>query len=131
MSDDLSPTDGPALGSDPFAQSDGTLPYLLRLREQSVRRVAQARAAPQPREAEPPAEPPDLGPPVPELPGFDDRDESAGALDRLASWILTDADEERLVQLVPRLGGRPYDDFGLSPRVTRRALAFFKLVYKY
>lgn len=133
MSEDVSPNDGPALGSDPFAQSDGTLPYLLRLREQSVRRVAEPRvaAAPERREPEAQPEPPDLGPPVPELSSFDDRDEAAGALDRLASWMLTDADEERLAQLVPRLGGRAYDEFGLSPRVTRRALAFFKLVYKY
>jgi len=129
--DEIAETDGPALGSDPFAQSDGTLPYLLRLREQSVRRVTQARAVPAPRDAGAPAEPPDLGPPVPELPSFDERDESAGALDRLASWILTDADEERVAQLVARAAGRPYDDFGLSPRVTRRTLAIFKLIYKY
>ena len=31
--DELGGGDGPALGSDPFLQSDGTLPYLIRLRE--------------------------------------------------------------------------------------------------
>ncbi len=123
--------DGPALGSDPFTQSDGTLPYLLRLRETSLRMVAEARSQPPGRERTAPSEPPDLGPPIPELPGFDDRDESAGALDRLASWLLTRSEEDRLVQLFARLDGRPYDDFGMSPRVARRTLAFFKLLYKY
>ena len=123
--------DGPALGSDPFTQSDGTLPYLLRLREVSLRMVTEARTQPPGRVRTAPSEPPDLGPPIPELPSFDDRDESAGALDRLASWLLTRSDEDRLAQLFARLDGRPYDDFGMSPRVARRALAFFKLLYKY
>jgi 1-acyl-sn-glycerol-3-phosphate acyltransferase len=132
MSPDETPeTQGPALGSDPFAQTDGTLPYLLKLRERSVQRVAEARTAAAPRAPAPAAEPPDLGPPVPELPSHDDRDEPANALDRLASWILTDADEERVTELVSRASGRAYDDFGLSARVTRRALAAFKLIYKY
>ncbi|MGH9886832.1 MAG: lysophospholipid acyltransferase family protein, partial [bacterium] len=123
--------EGPSLGSDPFTQSDGTLPYLLRLREHSVRMVTEAKAQPAAREREVLSEPPDLGPPIPELPSFDDRDESAGALDRLASWLLTRSEEDRLVQLFGRLDGRSYDDFGLSPRVTRRALGFFKLLHKY
>jgi 1-acyl-sn-glycerol-3-phosphate acyltransferase len=45
--------------------------------------------------------------------------------------LLTSSDEDRLAQLNAGLGGRAYDEFGLSPRVTRRALAFFKLLYKY
>ena len=127
---DLHEAVGPSLGSDPFSQGDGTLPYLIRMRERSVRMVAEA--APSARAAVPEAaEVPDLGPPVPELPSFDDRDESAGALDRLAGLLLGADDEERLAQLVASLGGRAYDDFGLSPRVARRALAFFKLLYKY
>jgi 1-acyl-sn-glycerol-3-phosphate acyltransferase len=129
--EDISVGDGPALGSDPFTQSDGTLPYLLRLRETSMRMVAEARTPTQGRARTSPSEPPDLGPPIPELPSFDDRDESAGTLDRLASWLLTRSDEDRLAQLFARLEGRPYDDFGMSPRVARRALAFFKLLYKY
>jgi 1-acyl-sn-glycerol-3-phosphate acyltransferase len=131
--DELNEALGPSLGTDPFTQGDGTLPYLIRLRERSLRIVAEAvptRAA-QTTAYEEPQEPPDLGPPIPELPTFDDRDESAGALDRLAGMLLTPSDEDRLAQLGALLGGRPYDEFGLSPRVTRRALAFFKLLYKY
>jgi 1-acyl-sn-glycerol-3-phosphate acyltransferase len=109
------------------------------LRERSLRIVAQvaparapAESRREPRESLPESqEAPDLGPPIPELPSFDDRDESAGALDRLAGLLLTRDDEERLGQLAASLGGRPYDEFGLSPRVARRALAFFKLLYKY
>ena len=123
--------DGPALGSDPFTQSDGTLPYLLRLRETSIRMVTEARTQPAGRERTALCEPPDLGPPIPELPSFDDRDESAGALDRVASWLLTRSDEDRLAQLFAPFDGRTYDDFGMSPRVARRTLAFFKLIYKY
>lgn len=130
--DDLPGASGPSLGSDPFSQGDGTLPYLIRMRERSLRVVAEAAPAPAPSESHAePQEPPDLGPPVPELPSFDDRDESAGALDRLAGMLLTPADEDRLAQLAASLGGRTYDEFGLSPRVARRALAFFKLLYKY
>ncbi len=129
--EELAAVDGPALGSDPFLQSDGTLPYLLRLRETSLRMVTEARTQPPGRERAAPSEPPDLGPPIPELPSFDDRDESAGTLDRLASWMLTRSDDDRLAQLFTRLDGRPYDEFGMSPRVARRALAFFKLLYKY
>lgn len=130
-SDDIAADGGPALGSDPFTQTDGTLPYLLRLRETSVRIVVEATTHPPSRARAAPSEPPDLGPPIPELPGFDDRDEAAGALDRLASWLLTRSDDDRLAQLFSRLEGRPYDEFGMSPRVARRALAFFKLLYKY
>ena len=35
-----SPSDEPALGSDPFTSSDGTIPYLTRLRERRVRLAA-------------------------------------------------------------------------------------------
>lgn len=133
MNYDELPADlGPSLGSDPFTQGDGTLPYLIRMRERSLRMVAEAAPAPAQTHAyQEPQEVPDLGPPVPELPSFDDRDESAGALDRLAGMLLTSADEDRLATLNAGLGGRAYDEFGLSPRVTRRALAFFKLLYKY
>lgn len=129
--EELSGGEGPALGSDPFLQGDGTLPYLLRMRERSVRLVAEARFAPSDRTRDEPREAPDLGPPIPELPTFDERDESAGALDRLASWLLTRSDEEKLKRIFSPLAGRPYDAFGMSPRVARRTLAFFKLVYKY
>lgn len=131
--DELGTSEGPALGHDPFSQGDGTLPYLIRLRERSVRRIAEVRVPVIGRiESKPlPQDAPDLGPPVPELPSFDDRDDSASALDRLASWLLSAGDEERLAQIAAPLGGRAYDEFGLSPRVTRRTLAFFKLIYRY
>ncbi len=35
----MNDSDSRALGSDPFNQGDGTLPYLLRLRERTVRLV--------------------------------------------------------------------------------------------
>jgi len=129
--DDVAPGGGPALGSDPFSQGDGTLPYLLRLRETSMRIVTEPRTPPRQRASEAPQEAPDLGPPIPELPSFEDRDEAAGTLDRLAGLLLTRRDDDRLAQLFGRLEGRPYDEFGTSPRVARRALAFFKLLYKY
>jgi 1-acyl-sn-glycerol-3-phosphate acyltransferase len=123
---------GTSLGSDPFSLGDGTLPYLIRLREQSVRIVANAAPVEARGEtAHEPREVADLGPPVPEIPSFDDRDESAGALDRLAGLLLSEEDEERVGELQAALGGRAYDDFGLSPRVARRAVAFFSLLYKY
>src|SRR5262249_56657353 len=71
------------------------------------------------------------GPALPEIRRFEGGGGSAGALDRLAGLLLGDEDEERLAQLQASLGGRAYDDFGLSPRVARRALGFFKLLYKY
>ena len=48
--------EGPALGSDPFTQGDGTLPYLLRLRERTVRLVREEpdpAADPRPRSPRP------------------------------------------------------------------------------
>jgi len=129
--DEVAAGGGPALGSDPFSQGDGTLPYLLRLRETSMRIVTEARTPPPRRASEAPQEAPDLGPPIPELPSFEDRDEAAGTLDRLTGLLLTRRDDDRLAQLFGRLEGRPYDEFGASPRVARRALAFFKLLYKY
>jgi 1-acyl-sn-glycerol-3-phosphate acyltransferase len=132
MSRDEQTSLGPSLGSDPFAQGDGTLPYLIRMRERSMRIVAEpALRRPRSEPHDEPLEAPDLGPPVPELPSFDDRDESAGALDRLAGLVLSSGEEERLTQLAQTLRGRPYDEFGQSPRVTRRALAFFKFLYRY
>jgi 1-acyl-sn-glycerol-3-phosphate acyltransferase len=130
--DELPGPEAPALGSDPFNQSDGTLPYLIRLRERSVASPAAGghRESIAPRVVEQ-APAPDLGPPVPELPGFEDGDEAAGWLDRLAGLLLTSSDEERLAQVTAPLAGRGYDDFGLSPRVARRTLAFFKLLYRY
>jgi len=65
------PGEEPSLGSDPFSSGDGTLPYLIRLRERNLRLVpAESSEAPELGE---PAHPPerrkpiDLGPPVPEV----------------------------------------------------------------
>ena len=121
----------PALGGDPFTHSDGTLPYLLRLRERSVRLVRDAEPVERAPEEVPARRGIDLGPPVPEVPAFEERDESAGWLDRVAGLLLDRDDEERLAQIAAQLGGRPYEALGLDPRVARRTLAIFKQLYKY
>lgn len=123
---------GPVLGNDPFSGSDGTLPFLIRLRERSIRPVDNppAAAAPAARPARG-ATRPDLGPPVPEVGSFEDPEELGGWLDRLAGALLDREDEERIATLVASQGGRTYDSLGLSSRVARRGLAFFKLLYRY
>ncbi len=123
-----SPGDEPALGSDPFASSDGTIPYLTRLRERRVRLAASEDAE---NRSETTRESVDLGPPVPEVPPFEDRDESAGWLDSLAGLLLNPDDEERVTALLAEFEGLPYDSLGLNPRVARRALALFGQLHKY
>jgi 1-acyl-sn-glycerol-3-phosphate acyltransferase len=54
-----------------------------------------------------------------------------GPLDRLAGWFLEPEAEERIRIIAQRLAAQPYDSFGLSPRVARRALAFFGLLYRH
>ena len=125
--------DEQALGSDPFSQGDGTLPYLLALRERTVRLVREdeaSEAEPEPRPQGKPS-PIDLGPEIPDVPGFDDADEAPGWMDRLASSVLDAADDERLNLVGHVLGARPYDPLGFSPRAARRALAVFKLLYRH
>ncbi len=121
------------LGSDPFNQGDGTLPYLLRLRELTVRMVQtqpeDEAAKPGVRRANAP--PPDLGPPIHEVAAFDDGDDAEGWLDRLAGQILTREDEERMNLISNVLGAQPYDRLGFCPRTSRRTLALFKLLYSY
>ncbi len=125
--------EGPALGTDPFSGGDGTLPFLIRMRERSLRAVPDA-AAPAPR---PEARRvlsgarPDLGPPLPDVTGFDDPDDLSGWVDRAAGLLLDRDDEERLASMAAAQGSRPYDALGLSTRTTRRALAVFKLLYRY
>ncbi len=122
----------PALGCDPFTQTDGTLPYLLKLRERTLRVVCdqQEPSRPPPRQ-EARAAPPDLGPELPDLPSFDDAEELPGWLDRLAGVALDRADEERLNLVANMLAAHPYDALGLSPRTARRAYAVFKLLYRH
>jgi 1-acyl-sn-glycerol-3-phosphate acyltransferase len=126
------PVEGPALGSDPFAHGDGTLPYLLRLRERSLRVVSSDEPA-RPRSVPPERRrvAPDLGPPVPEVASFDDAEEAAGWLDRAAGWLLEREEEERLVAAAAGIEPGGYDPLGLAPRTARRALAAFKLLYRH
>jgi 1-acyl-sn-glycerol-3-phosphate acyltransferase len=74
---------------------------------------------------------PDLGPPVPEVSLSDEPDPMEGFIDRLAGWLLDSESEERLRFAAQQLGAYPYDPLGLSARVARRALAFFRLLYRY
>ena len=133
MSDRGPIADERALGSDPFTSTDGTLPYLIKLRERTVRLVADPDESKADRPSGPAAatEPPDLGPEVPEVPGFEDPDEGRTWLDQVAGMALDAADDERLNLIANRLGARPYDALGLSSRVVRRALAVFKLLYRH
>ena len=131
--DELVGSEGPALGSDPFTQSDGTLPYLLRLREASMRMVTEARAQPRGRERT------HAAPRAARTSARRSRSCRASTIAtspraRSTGWRAgcsraptTSAWRSSFAPL----DGRPYDEFGMSPRVARRALAFFKLLYKY
>jgi 1-acyl-sn-glycerol-3-phosphate acyltransferase len=68
---------------------------------------------------------------VPEVASFDDSEEAEGLLDRLAGWLLEREEEERLGQVSSALDAYPYDQLGLDSRTSRRALALFKLLYRY
>jgi len=122
-----------ALGGDPFTQTDGTLPYLLKLRERTLRVVSDDKEeAPwRPPQQQARAAPPDLGPELPDLPSYDDAEEPPGWLDRLAGVGLDRADEERLNLVANMLAAHPYDALGLSPRTARRAYAAFKVLYRH
>ncbi len=124
------PRDEPALGSDPFALSDGTIPYLSRLRERREGRGA-VEESPRKGGPAPTRRRVDLGPPVPEVPPFEDRDESSGLWDLLTGFLLDPEDEERVSTLLAEFEGRPYDSLGLNPRVARRALGVFKQLYRH
>ena len=118
-----------ALGSDPFALSDGTIPYLSRLRE---RRGGGIPAEGSPRRGlSPTPRSVDLGPPVPEVPPFEDRDESSGLWDLMTSVLLDPEDEERASAVLAEFEEHPYDALGLNPRVARRALGLFKQLYRH
>ncbi len=94
-----------ALGSDPFTHGDGTLAYLMRLRNRTFRVVrseeeTHVEAPPQPATGPPP----DLGPPVPEVSLGEEVDPAEGALDRIAGWLLDPEVEERLRNVAAELG---------------------------
>lgn len=122
-----------ALGSDPFTHGDGTLPFLLKLRERVVRPVDEdGEPIPPSRSAEVPVgAPPDLGPEIPDVASFEDPDEAPALLDRFASVVVSREDDERLNLVANVLGAHPYDALDFSPRVTRRTLAVFKLLYQH
>ena len=132
MSDE-SADQGPALGTDPFRNTDGTLSYLIRLRERSVRASAELGAPVVEGKTAPaaPAEPLDLGPEIPGLRGLEERDEPKTLADRAAGVVLDDADEDRIARVSAELEDRPQDALGFSPRTARRALAAFKILYRY
>jgi 1-acyl-sn-glycerol-3-phosphate acyltransferase len=127
--------EGTALGSDPFSGPDGTIPYLIRLRKLIIRPVEDEVPSPlhPVHRAAPPekGEPPDLGPPVPDVAPLEDRDELGTWLDRLAGLLLEREDEERIAIVARRLEGRNYDPLGVSVRTTRRSFGIFKLLYRY
>ena len=120
------------LGSDPFLQGDGTLPFLIRLRERTIREApTDGPEQPEPRRPTPVSDMPDLGPPVPEVSLSDEPDPMEGFADRMAGWLLDPESEERIHLAAQQLGAHPYDPLGLSGRVGRRALAFFRMLYRY
>jgi len=120
------------LGTDPFTSGDGTIPYLIRLREQIIRAVDETGqpVARKKKETSPPGTP-DLGPLAAEIPGFEDSPGTGTWLDRLTGVMLDRNDEQRLCRLANSLGAHPYDRLGLSASALRRALAFFKLLYRF
>jgi 1-acyl-sn-glycerol-3-phosphate acyltransferase len=124
--------EGPSLGSDPFSGGDGTLPFLIRMRERSLRAAPDVDVPPPPQARRAAAGgQPDLGPPLPDVTGFEDPDDLSGWVDRAAGLLLDRDDEERFSSLSVALGSRPYDALGLSTRTARRALAVFKLLYRF
>ncbi len=124
-----------ALGSDPFTHGDGTLPYLIRLRNRTFRIVRPEGEGPEPtppteRPQAPPQPAPDLGPPVPEL-NLGEDEPVEGALDRVAGWLLEPEIEDRIRTITTKLGAHPYDRLGLSARTARRAIAIFRVLYRH
>ena len=128
----MSVTERRALGSDPFTHGDGTLAYLIRLRNRTFRVVRSEEETPVEAPPQPAAgPPPDLGPPVPEVSLGEEVDPAEGALDRIAGWLLDPEVEERLRNVAAELGAYPYDRLGLSARATRRTFALFRLLYRH
>ncbi len=124
--------EGAALGSDPFVGGDGTLPFLIKLRERSLRAVTpELEPAPASERQRHAAPQPDIGPPIPEIAAAEDHDELGGWLDRAAGLLLDREDEERMEAAAIGYRNAPYDALGLSLRTTRRTLALFKLLYRW
>ncbi len=113
-------------GTDPFRSSDGTVPYLARLRE------ARARSTPseEPEEAPASAAAADPGPPVPEV-ALEDPKPRDGWFDRAAGLLLDRDEERRLQAAAASCGDGAYDRLGISIQACRRTLALFKLLHRY
>ncbi len=135
---DMPPTDGgPALDRDPFAEPAGPDPLVLRLDalERGWRGARPQRVALSAVRAEPQREPAlaPLRPPVrrraPVLPtrGEIELPEPRGLLDRFMG-----EEARRVVAAFTHLveGEGPYDRFGISPEVLRRAFPFFQALYR-
>jgi 1-acyl-sn-glycerol-3-phosphate acyltransferase len=73
---------------------------------------------------------PDLGPPVPEV-LLEEPEPTEGMTDRIAGWLLDADAEERVRNAAQQLGAYPYDSLGLSARTARKALALFRVLYRY
>ena len=134
--------EGPALGSDPFAELAGPDPLAERLdlldrawRDAQPRRVrgrraaaiAEVRADARPAETAPLRVPSKRRAPVLPTLGEIELPESQGLLDRFLG-----EDARRVLAAFSHLveNEGPYDRFGFSPEVTRRAFPFFQALYR-
>lgn len=129
--------DGPALGSDPFAEPAGPDPLPLRLDalERFPRGARPARAPLVPVRGEPRREkepaplrlPPRRRAPVLPTRGEIELPEPEGLLDRFMG-----EEARQVIAAFTHLveGEGPYDRFGFSPEVLRRAFPFFQALYR-
>ncbi|HVN37520.1 MAG TPA: lysophospholipid acyltransferase family protein [Myxococcota bacterium] len=140
---DAEPRDeGPALGSDPFAELDGPDPLAERLelldrawRDAQTRRsrarraapIAEVRADPRPADTAPLRVPSKRRAPVLPTLGEIELPEPRGLIDRFLG-----EDARRVLAAFSHLveNEGPYDRFGFSPEVTRRAFPFFQALYR-
>jgi 1-acyl-sn-glycerol-3-phosphate acyltransferase len=134
--------EGPALGSDPFAEPEGPDPLRMRLdllergwttRLRAPRPLAPVARAPKPQPPAQPAEPTSLPRPplrrrAPVLPTLGEIElPEAQGLERFLG-----EDVRRVLAALSHLveGEGPYDRFGFSPDVTRRAFPIFHALYR-
>jgi 1-acyl-sn-glycerol-3-phosphate acyltransferase len=140
LADPPAAEEGPALGSDPFAEPSGADPLAARLdvlerawrgaRVRPGRPLAAVRSEPARGDASPAARPqPPTRRRAPVLPtlGEIELPEPQGLLDRLVG-----EDVRKVLAAFFHLveGEGPYDRFGFSPEVTRRAFPIFHALYR-
>jgi len=119
--------DAAALGTDPFDSSDGTLPYLDKLRERSMRPVASEGHA-EPVTVDARTEAPERS-----------RSETwpsqeptpSGLLDLAAGLLLNDDEEVRISRIIRAAALNQDEMVGFSSTAFRRSLAIFKQLYKF